>query len=489
MKIVAAIDPVTRIEGHMKVEVTIDTVNGVQQVVDAKSAGTLFRGFEKILIGRDPRDAQHITQRICGVCPVSHSMAAVIALEKAFGITPPENARILRNLVMGANFIDSHILHFYLLALPDYIRGPAMAPWRPAWLVDMRFRSSTTNRLLSHYERALGVRRKAHEMGALFGGRMPHPPTFLPGGVTAAATSARLKQFKTYLAEISSFVEDFYIPDAQTLASKYSDYCELGRGRGNLLAYGCFDLNSTGSKKLFKRGFVSNASSNVRGIISTRITEDISKSWYESGTSRLRPAEGKTLPQYPKTGAYSWLKAPRYQGIAYEVGALARMWINGEYRQGISVMDRHVARALEAQKIARAMAEWLSTVVPDQAVYRPNRVPDTAEAVGLTEAPRGALGHWLRIAGKKIAHYQIITPTCWNCSPCDDRGMKGPLEAALIGIPVQDSSKPLEVLRVVHSFDPCLDCAVHVCRPKKGFEPDPIFHPEFDEHVEECELL
>jgi hydrogenase large subunit len=216
MPTIKIIDPVTRLEGHLKIKVSIDTVNGKQQVVDSWASGTMFRGFEKILIGRHPWDAQHITQRICGVCPVPHGMAAVLALDRASGITPPENARIMRNLVLGANFIDSHILHFYHLALPDYINGPNMPPWQPSWAEDRRFDASTSAELVKHYVTALDFRRKAHEMGALFGGKMPHPPSYIPGGFTTTPTAERISRFKAYLSEIIPFIRDIYIAFSMT---------------------------------------------------------------------------------------------------------------------------------------------------------------------------------------------------------------------------------------------------------------------------------
>ncbi|MEN6426495.1 MAG: nickel-dependent hydrogenase large subunit, partial [Phycisphaerales bacterium] len=238
MRITAAFDPVTRIEGHLNIEITIDTVNGLQQVVDAKAVGGLFRGFEKLLIGRDPRDAQHITERICGVCPVAHGLAAVRALDDAFGVSVPANGRILRNLTNGSNFVESHILHFYLLSLPDYIAGPATAPWQAGWDVDRRLNSEDNDRLMQHYLQALTMRRKADQMTAVFGGRMPHPPAFIPGGFTANPRAERIATFTAILDEVIAFIENTYLPDVQFLAGVYDDYQSWGRGPGNLLAYG-----------------------------------------------------------------------------------------------------------------------------------------------------------------------------------------------------------------------------------------------------------
>jgi hydrogenase large subunit len=460
MQIMAAIDPVTRVEGHLKVEITVDSVNGVQQVVDAKASGTLFRGLERILINRDPWDAPQLTERICGVCPVAHGMAAVLALDNAAGVKPPPNGRILRNLVAGANFLDSHILHFYLLAVLDFIDGPAMMPWQPSWKVDRRLDAATTQTLMGHYVIALDMRRKAHEMGAIFGGRLPHPPAYVPGGFTEVPTPKQIAQFRSYLDQLIPFLNDVYIQDVELLGKAYDDNFSIGRGPGNLLAYGVFELDDTGGSKLFRRGRVAGGSPNVQAVETNAITEQVTYSWYPDSANDLNPASGETEPLYTKGKAYSWVKAARYGGAPCEVGPLARMWVNGDYRRGISVMDRHQARAREALKIAQAMRTWLDQIQIGQPVFAQHTVPGSATGVGLCEAPRGALGHWLRIENSRIAHYQVVPPTCWNASPRDSAGQKGPLEQALVGTPVQNAREPIEVLRVIHSFDPCLDCAV-----------------------------
>jgi hydrogenase large subunit len=460
------IDPVTRLEGHLKVEVTVDQVNGKQQVVAANSVGTMFRGFENILKGRSPLDSPDITQRICGVCPVSHGVVASKALEAAAGMTIPTTARIMRNLVLGANFLQSHILHFYHLALQDYVNGPNMAPWQPSWTVDKRYTPSEEQALVNNYVQALDMRRQSHEMGALFAGKLPHVASFVAGGVTRAATSTNISRFKTYLAAITNFISTVYMKDVDSLASRYVDYLALGGGYGHLLAYGVFDLDSTGTHYLLQRGSLEPGQA-VKPLDLSRITESVTRSWYSSGNN-LNPASGATTAQYPKTGAYSWLKAPRYAGKPFEAGPLARMCVNGDYPAHVSVMDRHQARAHEALKIATAMATWAGQLSSGGSARSTYHVPTLATGVGLGEAPRGALGHWLSISGGTIANYQIVTPTCWNASPRDSAGQPGPIEQALIGTPVADLQQPVEVLRVIHAFDPCLSCAVHVMRPAEG---------------------
>lgn len=479
---VSTIDPVTRLEGHLKVKVSVDTVKGVQQVVDAWSTGTLFRGFEKLLVNRSPQDAQHLTERICGVCPVSHALSAVLAQEAAVHFTPPANARIMRNLILGSNFLQSHILHFYFLALPDFADGPAMAPWQPASTADKRFDRATSQKLADHLTQAIDMRRRAHEAAALFGGRMPHPPSFLAGGVTATPRPDRLTSFKNAMNELVAFIQNVYLPDVELIAGKYADYLSIGAGPRNLLAFGGFELDDAASSKLFRRGRIVNASPEVQALDVNAITEHVSCSWFDDTTNNLNPAEGDTLVRYPKPDAYSWMKAPRYQGACYEAGPLARMWVNGDYRRGISVMDRHRARAQEALKLARAMLGWVGEISGTTS-YRSCAAPVSGRSQGLTEAPRGAIGHWVEYKDSKISRYQVVSPTCWNCSPRDSKGARGPLEQALIGTPVKDLNDPVEVTRVVHSYDPCLSCAVHVMRPEQEVKVFALGHYHSEEEL------
>ena len=249
MATITVMDPVTRIEGHLKVEVTVDSVGGQLQVVDAHCTGTLFRGFETLLQGRAPTDAPVLTQRICGVCPVAHGMASTLALEDAAGFTAPSNARVLRNLVLGANYLQSHLLHFYLLAAFDYVQGPQKAPWTPAWEVDFR-PDPRLEPMVEHVVMSLEARRRAHAMGAIFGGRMPAPHTYLAGGFTAVPTEDNIARFRNELAYVTNFIRQVYVPDAENLAEVYDDHFEVGQGCRNLLAFGVFDLDDSGASKL-----------------------------------------------------------------------------------------------------------------------------------------------------------------------------------------------------------------------------------------------
>lgn len=465
------VGPVTRIEGHLDIEVTLDTVNGRLQVVDAKSTGTMFRGFELILSGRDPRDAVHLTQRICGVCPVAHGMAASLTLEAAFKVAPTDNGRILRNLVLGANFLQSHVLHFYHLAALDYVNTFGildLPPWTPRYITPDMVGGATAATLVDHYVQALAIRRKTHQMGAIFGGRLPCPASFAAGGCTQPVTAANVADFKKLLTEIQSFLAAVMVPDAEMLAaptSPFAAYNNIGRGCGNLLAYGVFDQDAAGSTKLLKRGCYTTIGNAYAAVDPAKITEYTKYSYYSAASGAKNPSSGVTEPSVGKAGAYSWIKAPRYDGKVYEVGPLARMWVNGDYRTGISVMDRLVARAREAKKIADAMAVWLGQLAVGQATVTRASIPSTGTGIGLTEAARGALGHWMTLSNRQIGRYQIVTPTAWNASPMDDMNQKGAIEQALIGTPVADPTQPIELLRVVHSFDPCLACSVHTVRP------------------------
>jgi len=474
---------VTRIEGHLDIEVSIGEDGGVQRVVDAKSSATMFRGFEIMLKDRDPRDATIYTQRICGVCPISHAMASTLNLESAFGVQPPDNGRILRNLVLGANFIMSHILHFYHLAALDYINTDGlvdMSPWIPRYVTTDMVTGSTAAALVGHYVQALEMRRKAHQMGAIFGAKLPCTSTFVPGGCTEVVTEEKRSDFSSLLGEIQGFIDGVYIPDILTVAEAFGGYFSIGVGCKNLLAYGVFDLDNAQTSKLLYRGRYTEGATG--DVTPDKITECVKYSRYVAENGDLNPSVGITEPDIDKPGAYSWIKSPRYNGKVHEVGPLARIFVSYlaeepnvkglvDYVLGhfgaptdalFSVLGRHAARALECKFVADTMVGWLDELDPGQPVYEYGSIPESASGMGLTEAPRGALGHWIEINESKISRYQVITPTAWNASPRDHSEEMGPIEQALIDTPVSDIEQPIEVLRVVHSFDPCIACAVHL---------------------------
>ncbi|NPV73239.1 MAG: nickel-dependent hydrogenase large subunit [Pelotomaculum sp.] len=465
------VDPVTRIEGHLKIEVEVEN----NKVIDAKTSGTLFRGLEIILRGRDPRDACHYVQRICGVCPIAHGLTSILCLDDAFGVKPPANGRIVRNLIQGANYLQSHILHFYHLTALDYVKGPDTAPFIPRYEGDYRLPKEVNDKAVEHYIQALTMRKKAQEMLAVFGAKMPHVTAYTAGGVTEQVTPEKIAQFKNYLQEITSFIDNVYIPDVLAVAGVYGDdWFAIGTGCKNMLAYGGFRLTDEddpdGQAQLFKRGRYTQGQ--YASVDKMKITEEVKYSWYEDITTGKYPGEGATVPAPDKKGAYSWLKAPRYEGLPHEVGPLARQWVGKQKdvvnlgEKAFSVLGRHFARAIEASQVAHAMAEWLNQLVPGQPTYTPFNVPKEGAGVGLHEAPRGALGHWIVIKDYKIENYQAVVPTTWNGGPRDDKGQPGPIEQALIGAPVKDPNNPIELVRIVRSFDPCIACAVHVLEVK-----------------------
>jgi hydrogenase large subunit len=500
-----AIDPVTRIEGHLKIEALVDG----GEVKEASCSGTLFRGFENILVGRHPLDAVRLTQRVCGVCPTAHSTASTFSLDEALGVADriPDNARLVRNLIFGSNFIQSHILHFFALtaldyadvaALADYqgnetelksvrafIDRKALSPFFPRYEGDYRCDKQTNVDLVRAYLQALRLRRVCHEMLSIFGGKMPHNVAIVPGGVTSPVTADKVATFIGKLQPIQAFIEDVYIPAVFTVAGAYGDYFGIGAGCGRFLSYGVFNLdgNSTDPlkrKRLLPAGFVEMGGKPVAAS-AAKIREEVAHSRYTDDCA-APPAEGQTIAQPEKAGAYSWLKAPRYDGAPAEVGPLARALVAyGSGHPAVkrevdaalkaagvgadalpSVLGRHLARALEARIVASAMMGWLGELVPGEPVAVDLKIPAEGKGAGLTDAPRGALGHWIEIRDKVIGRYQMVVPTTWNGSPRDAKGTPGPIEQALLGTKVKDRDNPFEIVRIIRSFDPCLACAVHV---------------------------
>jgi Ni,Fe-hydrogenase I large subunit len=498
------IDPLTRIEGHLAVHTQVEA----GRVVDARIGGEMFRGFETILQGRHPMDAQQITQRICGVCPVSHGTASVLAQEMAYRISPPKNGWLLRNLILGANYIQSHILHFYHLAALDYVDITAVtgyagkdrllqdvkgwvagqtdskaafpaAPFLPRYEGKYIKDSELNLQALRHYLQALDMRALAHKMCALFAGKMPHVASLVPGGVTERVTADKIAAYGAMLAKLQAFIESAYLPDVLEVAAAFPEYFSIGRGCGNFLACGGFVESQDGKATFLPSGTL--IEGKLAAFDPARITEDVKYSLFSS-PSGLAPAVGATVPQPGKREAYSWLKAPRYGEHVMEVGPLARLLVSyhgGALPQAkamvdavlarfdarpealVSVLGRHAARAIECKLVADRCVAWLGQLDPQQPSSVDFDMPAAGSGMGFVEAPRGALGHWIEIRDRKISRYQCVVPTTWNGSPRDDRGNAGAMEQALVGTPVADPANPLEVARIVRSFDPCIACAVH----------------------------
>jgi [NiFe] hydrogenase large subunit len=524
------IDPITRIEGHLKIEVQV--TDGV--VTDAWSSGTLFRGIETILKGRAPEDAWLFTQRLCGVCTYVHGETSVRAVENAARVTIPANARVVRNLLMGGLYLHDHPVHFYHLCALDWVdivSALQADPARTAALAKQISPAATAvdftavqarlekfagsgqlgifaggywghsaytlepeeNLLFAaHYLHALREQVDIARMHAIFGAKNPHLQSLRVGGVTCGReiNAGRIALFRTLLGATREFIDTIYLPDVRYLATKYKDWGGRGGGR-NYMSFGEFPLGTNEPADLFlERGIILDRNvSSVQNVDLSKISEHVARSWY-SGTTARHPSSGETLPSYTayNTDArYSWLKAPRYNGEPMEVGPLARMLVaygRGNRfvvpavddflgKTGLTVNDLHstlgriAARAIETQVTAAAMDGWLSQLAAGRSAYTRASVPATASGTGLNEAPRGALGHWISISGGRIGNYQMVVPSTWNLGPRCASGKRGPVEAALIGTPVKDPAKPVEVLRTVHSFDPCLACAVHVIDPQQ----------------------
>ena len=551
------IDPVTRIEGHLRIEAQLDG----GKVSDAWSSGTMFRGMEIILEGRDPREAWIWAQRICGVCTVVHALASVRAVENALNIPVPENARLVRDLMAGAQMVQDHVIQFYHLHALDWVDVVSALKADPAKTaviaqsisdyekssasyfrgVQQRVKAVVDSGQLSlfasgywghpayllppevnllavaHYLEALEFQRDFIRIHALLGGKNPHPQSFLVGGMTtsldpnepfAVINPTVIDKLQDLVKSAKKFCDQVYIPDVLAIAPYYKEWFTRGEGLGNFLCYGDYASDNLEDPKtfLFPRGVVLGRDlSKVYPVDPNGISEFVSHSWYDySGgdANGKHPSVGETSPKYSGPQPpydyldvdkkYSWLKAPRYEGKAMEVGPLARMVVG--YASGqkdiraavdgvltklnapatvlFSTLGRIASRALEAQIMANRLQGWVDQLSSNLdhgnvTIFNPIRWdpatwPKNARGFGWHEAPRGSLGHWVEIDGKSIKNYQAVVPTTWNAGPRDTQGQRGAYEASLAGTPVADPKRPVEILRTIHSFDPCLACAVHV---------------------------
>lgn len=473
MAVSIAIDPITRIEGHLKAK--IDVSDGVVQ--DAWLTGGMFRGFETILLGRDPTDAPQIVQRICGVCPVSHALASCAALENAAHLTVPRAGRLLRNLMQGANFLQSHLLSFYQLSSQDFFQGPSSAPFAPRQKhPDLRLGEAATRMMLDQYLESLDIRALCHEMAAIFGGRMPHVHGIVPGGTSAAATAGQIAEFRSRLRTVRKFVEERYVPLLYLLSQSYADLARTGRGWATAMCMGVFPHPDTG-EELVRAGVW--AGGKDLPFDPGKVMENVRYSWF-SASSGGSPFSAPTLAvDLDKPGAYSFSKAARYDGMPMEVGPHARMWTGDielspmgrelapkylgvrarTFRElgedfVFSIMGRHLARAEETWLIADAMEGWLDDLVPGENPLLPMPKIGNGEGYSLTEAPRGSLMHCLRVENGRLSFYQVLPATLWNASPRDDAGLRGPMEEALVGLPVPQEDSPVNAGRLIRAFDP-----------------------------------
>ena len=507
------IDPMTRIEGHLKIEVEIE--NG--KVKDAWSTGTMARGFEALLLGKDPRDAPYVVSRFCGICFSVHQVASARALEAAFGAQVPPGGACLRNLIMGAEYIYDHMLHFYHLSALDYIDIMAVANYKgkdrelnnvKAKIMDLVQKNDVYPLLprykpdeycvsdpeaaisaVKHYLDALRMQVRAKNMGAIWGARTPHYQTIVVGGFTQYPDLNQVARFRSMLDDLNVFVSEIYIPDVMAFGTgPLLPLAKAGLGAGHLnyIAYGsgAGALDESGNR-LFKpgviKGFKDPSNMNIEPFDQKKITESVHSSWYKSDAPK-HPYEGEQVFDLNRENAYSFVKSPRYENTPMELGPFARALIdqnptildlikNQGFRPG--VVARHAARALETKRLISAMYRWLDELteemlkpgfkIHDKEHWEP---PAEGEGVGFFEAPRGALGHWVRIKDHKIANYQAVVPSTWMSSPRDEHGQRGQYEEALIGVPVPDPENPINIVRVIRSFDPCMACAIHLIDPK-----------------------
>jgi hydrogenase large subunit len=548
------VDPVTRIEGHLRIEAEVD--GGA--VREAWSSSTMFRGVELILRGRDPRDAWAFTQRICGVCTTVHAIASIRAVENAIGATPPPNARLLRNLIIASQCVQDHVIHFYHLHALDWVDIVSALKADPAktaslaqaisdWpLSSAKYFAGIQNRVkgfvergqlgpfanaywghsayllppeanllaVAHYLEALDWQREFIRIHAILGGKNPHLQGFVVGGAAtpvdperqASINMGSIAGMREMIERARDFVARVYIPDLLAVASFYKDWAGYGAGVGNYLVYGEYPEDDGLEPTLFlPSGVIRNRDlSTVEPFDPEKITAHVKHSWYDyegGDDGGLHPSNGETRPNY--TGPqppyerlntdekYSWLKSPRYDGEPMEVGPLSRMLV--AYASGharvkelvgdvlaklevgpealFSTLGRVAARGIETLLLAERMEGWLDELtenmasdlrIHDNEKWEPSSWPTECSGAGFHEAPRGALGHWVRIRDGAIQNYQCVVPSTWNAGPRDAADKRGPYEEALVGTPVADAAQPLEILRTVHSFDPCMACGVHV---------------------------
>lgn len=558
------VDPVTRIEGHLRIEAETDS-QGV--ITRASSAGTMVRGLEIILRGRDPRDAWAFAQRICGVCTLVHGIASVRAVESALAIEVPANAQLIRNLMIAAQFVHDHVMHFYHLHALDWVdvisalqadpkASSALAQSisgyprsSPGYFSDVqkklknfvdagqlgifangywghpayRLPPEANLLALAHYLDALAWQRDVVKLHTVFGGKNPHP-NFLVGGVpcaisvggdgATAVNMAGLQQVQNVIEQMRRFVDQVYLPDTLAIAGFYKDWFAQGEGVGNFMSYGDFPEkgSSDPASYLIPAGVILDRDlTRIHPVdfhADGEIQEFVAHSWYDYSAGKdhgLHPYQGETTLNYsgPKPPynqldleqSYSWLKSPRWKGHPVEVGPLARVLMlyargHQQTRELVdfalkkldapvsalySTLGRTAARTLETKIIVDAMQGWYEQLIANikagdlkthnDARWDPATWPKSARGVGTTEAPRGALAHWIVIEDGKIANYQAVVPSTWNAGPRDPQGNAGPYEAGLKGHRLHDAKQPIEILRTIHSFDPCIACAVHITDP------------------------
>lgn len=427
-------------------------------VKDAKISGTLYRGFEEILLGRSAMDAPYYAERICGICSTAHAVASSLALEQALGMAVPANGLLLRNLIFAADILQNHLSHFYLLFSPDYFRGPDIAPFLPHPEVEYRLTSDEETQFTEHYFQALEICRFAHAAFTVFGGKAPHGHGIMAGGVTADADFERITHYKSYLTKIADFIDHVMISDVELLFKRYPEMIDSGRGPGNYIGEEGFPTPD--GNFLFAQGVI--LEGKREAFDQNQITEDVTTAWYKQHQP-LHPGKETTIPDRGQPKGYSWVKAPRYKGLPMETGPLARAIIAREKVPGYGALARVWARVQEAKKIAASCFQWLDQLNPGAPTINTKVSTDSGIGVGLHPAMRGSLGHWIEIEHLRIKHYQIVTPTAWNFSSRDAQGIRSAAESALLNVEIDKNDHDYRKIgSIVRSFDPCFSCSVHL---------------------------
>jgi Ni,Fe-hydrogenase I large subunit len=478
-----SIDPFNRIEGDLRIELEIDA----NTVISAKSSGIMFRGFERIMPGRSPMDALVITPRICGICSGSHGVAAAKCLAHAQGAEMPENGFYMKNLILGIEVVMSHLSHYYLLFAPD-LASPRYKKLSVYESVNQRFTAMSGSSVVL----ALKARQSALEIMGLVGGKWPNSLAIHPTGTTSTMNLSSLTRTIGILKEFRDFLEKRFLgcPLSEWLDIDSFDkllkwrskpqhdesdlglfltmcleagFDRIGKGPNRYMSYGAYDLPD-GSTWLPSGYF----DGRTRTFDQSLIKEHIGASFFRDAVEARHPMDGVTSPLADKTGAYSWAKAPRYDGRTVEVGPLARMIIADDplltdmiCQMDSSVMTRMFARLREMCRLTKEMSNWLEKINPNEPFYAVPSSRFATNGIGLTEAARGSLGHWMKISSNLIDNYQVVTPSAWNMSPRDESGQPGPVEQALTGVSVADTNDPVEVNHIIRSFDPCMSCTVH----------------------------
>lgn len=453
------IDPLTRVSGLLGIEVEIKN----NKIVNAICKGNQFRGFEKMFEGRDPLDIIRLAPRICGICSTHHTLAATEAVEKAINVKPDANGKLAREIANAFEFLQNHLRQIYLFAIPDYVQIINLNPItknKTAKEADYRLPGNLTIKINRDIEGAVECSRLAHKALAILAGKVPHCHGIYVGGITTDIGVQQIQQITFIVRKIKEFIDIKLLEDIYIIADYYKDYYSLGKGHGNFIDGGVFQ-DYEPPIRYSSPGVMIN---NVKEPLNIgNISENLFSSWLESPNGTVSPGNSKTpIPNAYKQGAYSWVDAARYKDYALEGGPLARMIMNGYYNRGISAMDRLVARVLEAQKLCESIEAAINILKIGEPYQEQWRMPETGKGVGIIGASRGFLGHWLTIENKKVSNYTLIPPSAWNLSPTDSNGVRGPVEEALMGTHIENVSSPVEIGRIVRSFDPCLNCAAHV---------------------------